>query len=124
MTRFSLIVFGAALALSAGAAQAQDAAAGEKAFRQCRSCHALDAGKHRVGPTLHQIFGRKAGTAEGFANYSEGLKASGIVWSADKLDVYLTDPKKVIADSRMAFAGIANPEERANLIAYLKQATQ
>ena len=97
---------------------------GEKLYRQCKACHTVEAGKNRVGPTLHGLFGRKAGTVEGFANYSEGLKASGIQWSAATLDPYLADPKAVVPDSRMAFAGMAKPEDRADLIAYLEAATK
>ena len=112
-----------ALALVAATAAARaegDAAAGEKAFRQCRSCHAVEPEKHRVGPSLHGVFGRKAGSVESFANYSAGLKGSGFVWDEARLDAYLENPKAVVADSRMAFAGIPAADDRANLIAYLK----
>lgn len=101
-----------------------DAAAGEKLFRQCRSCHATEAGKHRVGPSLHAIVGRTAGTAFGFANYSEGLKGAGFPWDAARLDAYLTNPKAVIPDSRMSFAGVPAVQDRADLIAYLSSLTQ
>ncbi|AWJ83632.1 cytochrome C [Azospirillum sp. TSH58] len=101
-----------------------DPANGEKLFRQCKACHTVEAGKNRVGPTLHGLFGRKAGTVDTYANYSEGLKASGIAWDAKTLDPYLANPKAVIADSRMAFAGVAKPEDRADLIAYLESATK
>ncbi|MDQ2101977.1 c-type cytochrome [Azospirillum isscasi] len=101
-----------------------DPANGEKLFRQCKACHTVEAGKNRVGPTLHGLFGRKAGTVESFANYSEGLKASGIQWTAATLDPYLNNPKAVVPDSRMAFAGVAKPEDRADLIAYLEAATK
>lgn len=101
-----------------------DPANGEKLFRQCKACHTVEAGKNRVGPTLHDLFGRKAGTVDSFANYSEGLKASGIQWNAATLDPYLANPKAVIPDSRMAFAGVAKPEDRADLIAYLEAATK
>ena len=101
-----------------------DPANGEKLFRQCKACHTVEAGKNRVGPTLHDLFGRKAGTVDNFANYSEGLKASGIQWNAATLDPYLANPKAVIPDSRMAFAGVAKPEDRADLIAYLEGATK
>lgn len=104
-----------------GAARADgDAAAGEKLFRQCKSCHATEAGKNRVGPSLFGIYGRKAGSAGEFAGYSEGLKAAGFTWDDARLDAYLTNPKSVIADSKMAFAGIAAAEDRAHVIAYLK----
>lgn len=104
-----------------GAARAEgDAAAGEKLFRQCKSCHATEAGKNRVGPSLFGIYGRKAGSAGEFAGYSEGLKVAGFAWDDARLDAYLTNPKAVIADSKMAFAGIAAAEDRAHVIAYLK----
>lgn len=127
VTRTALAVT-ALLALSAAApsvARAEgDPANGEKLFRQCKSCHTVEAGKNRVGPTLHGLFGRKAGTVDSFAGYSEGLKASSIVWDAKALDPYLASPKAVIPDSRMAFAGIAKAEDRADLIAYLENATK
>ena len=127
VTRTALAVT-ALLALSPAApsmARAEgDPANGEKLFRQCKSCHTVEAGKNRVGPTLHGLFGRKAGAVDSFAGYSEGLKASGIVWDAKALDPYLASPKAVIPDSRMAFAGIAKAEDRADLIAYLENATK
>ena len=109
----------ALLALTPAARAEGDPANGEKLFRQCKSCHTVEAGKNRVGPTLHGLFGRKAGTVDSFAGYSEGLKASSIVWDAKALDPYLASPKAVIPDSRMAFAGVAKPEDRADIIAYL-----
>lgn len=114
----------ALLALTpASSARAEgDPANGEKLFRQCKSCHTVEAGKNRVGPTLHGVFGRKAGTVDDFKGYSEGMKASGIVWDAKTLDPYLNNPKAVIPDGRMAFAGVAKPEDRADIIAYLQNA--
>ena len=97
-----------------------DAASGVKLFRQCKSCHATEAGKNRVGPSLFGVVGKKAGSAEEFKGYSEGLKAAGFMWDEAKLDAYLTNPKAVIADSKMAFAGIAEAADRAHVIAYLK----
>lgn len=109
----------ALLALSPAARADGDPANGEKLFRQCKSCHTVEAGKNRVGPTLHGVFGRKAGAVEDFKGYSDGLKSSGIVWDAKTLDPYLNNPKAVIPDSRMVFAGVTKPEDRADLIAYL-----
>lgn len=117
----------ATVLLAAAAAPARadgDAAAGEKLFRQCRSCHATEAGKHRVGPSLHAVVGRTAGTVAGFANYSEGLKSAGFPWDATKLDAYLTNPKAMIPDSRMSFAGVPAAQDRADLIAYLSSLTK
>jgi cytochrome c len=106
---------------AAGSVRAEgDAAQGEKLFRQCKSCHATEAGKNRVGPSLFGVVGRKAGSAEEFKGYSEGLKAAGFSWDDAKLDAYLTNPKAVIADSKMAFAGIAEAADREHVVAYLK----
>lgn len=113
----------AALLLASGPAFAQasgDPAAGEKTFNQCKACHTIEAGKNRVGPSLHGVVGRKAGSVEGFA-YSPAMKASGITWTSEALDKYLADPKGAIPGNKMAFAGLKKPEDRANVIAYLSQ---
>ncbi len=108
-------------AFAAAPAHAEgDAASGEKLFRQCKSCHAIEAGKNRVGPSLFSVVGKKAGAAEEFKGYSEGLKNAGFIWDDAKLDAYLTNPKAMFADSKMAFAGIAETADRAHVIAYLK----
>lgn len=118
----SFLALAAAVAvLASGTARADgDPTAGEKLFRQCRSCHAVEPDKNRVGPSLHGVVGRPAGSAAGFPGYSDGLKGAGFVWDDTRLDAYLTNPKSVIPDSRMSFAGVPGAEERANLIAYLK----
>lgn len=119
-TLFPMLAALAVLGVSGTASAQGDAAAGEKVFRQCKSCHAVEPDKNRVGPSLHGIVGRKAGSVGSFANYSNGLKASGIVWDDGTLDAYLANPKALIADSRMSFPGIAAAEDRAHVIAYLK----
>src|SRR3990172_2488840 len=82
--------------LGAGAALADgDAAKGETVFKKCKACHTLEAGKNRVGPSLAGLFGRAAGTVEGF-KYSDAMMASGITWDEDSLKNYITDPKKAI----------------------------
>lgn len=109
------------IAPGVGSARAEgDAAAGEKLFRQCKACHAVEAGKNRVGPSLFGIFGKKAGSAEEFKGYSEGLKAAGFAWDDARLDVYLTNPKAMFADSKMVFAGISEAADRGHIVAYLK----
>jgi cytochrome c len=122
MIRIAVASLAVCLSLfAAGAARAEgDAASGEKLFRQCKSCHATEAGKNRVGPSLFGVVGKKAGSAEEFKGYSEGLKAAGFSWDDAKLDAYLTNPKAVIADSKMAFAGIAEAADREHVVAYLK----
>ena len=110
-----MLVSAPALAQTAG-----DAAAGEKVFNQCKACHTIEAGKNRVGPSLHGVVGRAAGAVEGF-QYSPAMKSSGITWTAENLDKYLADPKGFIPGNKMAFAGVKKPEDRANVIAYLSQ---
>jgi cytochrome c len=117
------IVASCVLTLAFGAgASAADPANGEKVFNKCKACHTLEAGKNKIGPSLLGVLGRTAGTAEGF-KYSEGMKtagAGGLVWSEDTLDKYLSDPKGFVPGNKMPFAGLPKPEERADLIAYLK----
>jgi cytochrome c2 len=124
-TKFSLatLIAGVVLLGSHAALADGDAAAGEKVFRKCKACHALEAGKNKVGPSLHGVFGRTAGTEEGF-KYSDAMKESGIVWSEETLDVYLTKPKDMVPGTRMAFPGLKDEQDRADIIAYLKEATQ
>jgi cytochrome c len=118
MKKLFLAVAAAGL-LAAGSASAQDAAAGEKVFAKCKACHSNVAGKNMVGPSLFGIVGRQAGTVAGF-NYSEANKNSGVTWTTDKLDTYLTDPKAFMPGNKMAFPGVKDDAERKNLIAYLE----
>jgi cytochrome c len=93
---------------------------GRKVLAQCRTCHTVvKGGPNQVGPNLHGLFGRTAGTAEKFA-YSAAVKGSGIVWDAQKLDQWLADPKGFLPGNRMAFAGVRKPDDRRDVIAYLK----
>lgn len=101
-----------------------DLAKGEQSFRKCAPCHAVgpDA-KPKVGPPLNGIVGRKWAQYPGFT-YSEDLMAgaaAGKVWDEATLDAYLANPKAVAPQGRMAFFGIKPANERADLIAYLKQ---
>lgn len=95
-----------------------DAAKGEAVFVQCKTCHVTDAGVNRIGPSLHGVVGRKASTIAGY-NYSEANHNSGITWTAEKLFQYLENPQRVVPGTKMAFAGIQDPQKRADLIAWL-----
>ncbi len=100
-----------------------DAAAGEKTFIQCKACHVLEEGQNRVGPSLHAIIGRTAGQVAGF-NYSAANKGSGKVWDEETLYAYLENPQAYIPGTKMIFAGLKQPQDRANVIAYLKTASK
>ena len=110
----------AVLVSLAGAAQAAgDAAKGKVLFQRCAICHHAEKdGGNGLGPNLFGVVGRKAGTVENFA-YSSAMKNSGITWTPDKLTAYIEHPAAVVPGNRMAFAGIGNAEQRADVVAYL-----
>ena len=106
--------------------QAQDAAAGEKVFTKCKVCHVADEDKNKIGPSLHGVIGRTAGTHPDF-KYSEAMiaaGASGVKWDEPTLTTYLHDPKAMVKGTKMAFPGLKKDEDVANVIAYLKQFSQ
>jgi len=96
-----------------------DAAKGEKVFAQCKACHVAEEGKNRVGPSLYAVVGRTAGTVPGY-NYSKANKESGVTWTEDVLYTYLEAPQKFMPGTKMAFGGLKVPQDRADVIAYLK----
>ncbi len=102
------------------AAQAGDADAGKNVFKKCAACHAVgDGAKNKTGPQLNGLFGRKAGTAEGF-KYSAAMTGSGIEWNDETIAAYMKDPKGFVPKNKMAFAGLKKDEEINDLLAYLK----
>ncbi len=96
-----------------------DAASGEKVFVACKTCHVVDAGQNRIGPSLHAIVGRAAGTAPGYT-YSAANKGSGITWTPEKMFQYLEAPQRVVPGTKMTYPGLPDPQKRADVIAYLK----
>jgi cytochrome c len=126
MTEFCKLWFAGVVALgalfvAAGAARGGgkgDAVAGRSAFeKRCTGCHALD--HEKVGPRLGGVVGRKAGSVSNFP-YSDGVKKSGLVWNEQLLDQWLSDPESVVPDNDMTFR-LNNPDERAAIIAFLKE---
>jgi len=122
MRLYSLALIAAALALPSAAAKAQqDLAAGEQSFKKCLPCHAVGEGAaNKVGPQLNGLDGKKAGTTPDYS-YSEANKNSGLVWSEAVFKEYIKNPMGQMQGTKMAFPGIKNETEIANLWAYLKQ---
>lgn len=95
-----------------------DAAAGAKLFGACKVCHSTEAGNNMIGPSLAGLVGRASGSVAGF-KYSAANKAAHIKWTPDNLFTYLVNPRIMIPGTTMAYSGMADPQKRANLIAYL-----
>ena len=119
--RSSIAAAAALTLLSAGSAMAQDVAAGERVFAQCRACHQVGpTAKNAVGPQLNGLIGRKAGTVEGY-NYSPANKNSGLTWDEATFADYIKDPKAKIPGTKMIYAGLKDEQRITDLVAYLKQ---
>ena len=113
----------AVLATLPTAYQAADLDNGQAKFALCKSCHSVaKGGGNMVGPNLFDVFGRKAGAVADF-NYSDGLKASGVVWDADKLNQWIKGPSAMIPGTKMTYLGMSDPKDRTDVVAYLKVAT-
>ncbi len=113
----SAVMLCLAVTANTPARAAPDVLRGEQVYTRCQACHAL--AYDRVGPRHCGLFGRRAGSVAGFS-YSAAMKQSGIVWNDRTLDRFLTRPLKMVPGSAMTYDGVADPKERADLIAYLK----
>ena len=112
------------VALPTGGAQAQDVAAGQRVFAQCRACHIIDASdRNGVGPNLYNVVGRRAASRESYTRYSANLKqlgSEGYTWTEENLRAYLANPKAVAPQGSMAFPGLRQEQQLTDVIAYLK----
>ena len=117
--KYSIFALAALFAISVSAG-AGDPVAGRKVYlSRCQSCHAVDkGGSNKLGPLLFGIIGKKAGTLPGYA-YSRPLKSSKFVWTDDALRGWLRQPNQTLPGTRMAFAGLSNPKQIEDLIAYM-----
>ena len=115
--RIPTVLVGSALCLAAGAVAAQDEAGKIEFNNHCRTCHSLDEGDNRLGPSLHGVVGRQAGTVEGYTS-SSSMASSGVTWDAATLDAFIENPDAVVPGHGMRpFQGITDPEIRAAIIA-------
>ncbi|RXG89716.1 c-type cytochrome [Bradyrhizobium zhanjiangense] len=124
MDRFLFVAFAAVLVSSPAGAQQDSVARGERNFRVCAACHSLEPDRNMTGPSLANLWGRKAASLPSFDRYSDALKASGIIWDDRSLDAWLTDPARMVPDNEMPFEGIDDSRVRADLLAFLKEATK
>jgi cytochrome c len=114
------VIAGLLLTESATTAPAADPAAGQQIFKaQCGICHSVAAGANGIGPTLFGVVGRSAGGVPGF-QYTADHKKLGVTWDAATLDKYLTNPRAMVPDTTMIYAGLKDDADRATLIAYLE----
>ena len=109
-----------AVAANAPSVATGNAADGEKVYARCMACHSLT--ENRIGPRHCGVFGRRAGAVPGF-DYSPAMRRSGILWNEKSLDAFLADPLKYLRGTAMTFAGVPDPKERADVIAWLKAAS-
>src|SRR5689334_4064670 len=122
LTRAGALALGGVLItalVTARPATAADAAKGADLFNTtCTTCHSVQPGKNKLGPSLYGVVGRRAGSVRDY-EYSDAMKGSGITWDAASLDKYLTNPGGFIRGVRMRFAGLGSPAARADIIAFL-----
>src|SRR6266436_6394273 len=124
MNKLAIMALSAIAWSSPALAEPCDAARGERDFRACAPCHSLEPDRNMTGPSLAGLWGRKAGSLPSFERYSDSLKSSGIIWDDRSLDGWLSDPGRMVPDNEMPFNGIKDARDRADLLAFLKEATK
>lgn len=124
MNRFAIAASVTFASLSSALAALGDASRGQQDFRVCAPCHSLEPDRNMTGPSLANLWGRKAGSLSSFERYSDALKSSGIIWDDRALDQWLTDPQRMVPGNEMPFEGIKDTLARADMLAFLKEATK
>ncbi|MET4384913.1 cytochrome c [Bradyrhizobium sp. F1.4.3] len=124
MSNLGLLTLTVIATQTAAFAQQGDVTRGQQDFRACAACHSLEANRNMTGPSLAELWGRKAGGLASFERYSTALKSSGIIWDDRSLDGWLTDPDRMVPDNEMPFNGIKDARVRIDLLAFLKEATK
>jgi cytochrome c len=116
---FLTLLFGADRAFSEG-----NETRGQRVFGACAACHSLQPDQSMTGPSLAELWNRKAGSLASFSRYSPALKSANIVWNDKTLDDWITNPQHLVPGNEMTFDGIKDARQRADLLAFLKEATQ
>jgi cytochrome c len=122
MMTLACLACAAGVLLAPQPSQAGDPQRGKDLFDRCAVCHTVEPGQHRMGPSLAGVVGRPAASANGF-RYSPAMQVhgeAGVVWTVDALDEFLADPRGVVPRTRMAFPGLTDESDRADVIEYLK----
>ncbi len=123
-THCTLATVGFMLTVQAALAVEGNPSRGQRVFGACAACHSLEAKRNMTGPSLAELWQRKAGSVDDFKRYSPALKSSGVTWDEKSLDAWLLDPAHFIPGNTMTFRGIADAQQRADLLAFLKEATK
>lgn len=119
------LILASMLLLPVAAQAAGDPVAGKKQFAPCGACHTVEkGGPNKIGPNLNGIIGKKAGTNRADYAYSNAMKNAPITWSEEELLKYLVKPMEYVKGTKMPFVGVPNPETRANIVAYVMEATK
>jgi cytochrome c len=124
MSKFAIVALVTFASLFSALAESGDASRGQQNFRVCAPCHSLEPDRNMTGPSLANLWGRKAGSLPSFDRYSDALKSSGIIWDDRALDGWFTDPQRMVPENEMPFEGIGDGRVRADLLAFLKDATK
>lgn len=119
-----LVALGVATAVSPTLAAEGNSARGQRVFNACAACHSLQLDQNMTGPSLAGLWDRKAGSVASFSRYSPALKSANIVWNDKTLDDWITDPQRLVPGNQMTFPGVKDARQRADLLAFLKEATQ
>ena len=118
LIKYILVVIGMIIIiLTVSIANTADPVKGKKVFKKCVACHSLQEGKNKIGPSLYNLLGRKAGSVDGY-KYSKAMKNSDVVWDEESLDKFLTKPRKFIKKTKMSFRGIKKKSLRDDLISF------
>jgi cytochrome c len=120
----ALAVLATFIVVSQGLAAEGNPGRGQRVFNACAACHSLQPGQNMTGPSLADVWNRKAGGLSSFSRYSPALESANIIWNDETLDDWIRDPQHVVPGNQMTFAGIKDAQPRADLLAFLKEATR